>query len=166
MTEIQKLERKMKIGKYACIFSAFIVSIGYNISILSDVIYKFLSTHQIRALIVGHIIITIIAWLIFWMIYIVLKIHYQYWIDNEYLKETIPQEYSLTNSFVEICLRDEENIEFIEILKHPELEARYYAKLLSKDEIEVTLKDKCGNLLKESEKIKDFHYFNEKYKTL
>lgn len=163
MTKIQRLERTTKRGKYiiivlACIFT---IMLGYTITNIGNNLVE-----KVVVIGIGMICIIFIN-LVFCFIYKYIKQQNEYWIENEYLKESIPQEYSLTvDNFVEICLKYEENEDLYRRKIREKLEGKYYAKLISKDEIEVILQDKDGDLMEDPQRITDFHRFKNRFKLL
>lgn len=173
MTKMQKLERSTKRGKLISIFSIIIFTIIFGILILNEGKEETIQTEEtIRtvALIILKVISVIMIILVditIWVVYKSVKHQNEYWIENERLKENIPKEYSLTtDSFAEICLKHEEKEDLYKKKIRKKLGAKYYAKLISKDEIEVVLKDKEGDLIAEPRKITDFHCFKNNYEPM
>lgn len=166
MTKIQKLQRQMKIWKYSFILVAILLTV-----LVFTATFERYNTGELDtvAIVVLTITFTIVLggfYFLFWVVYEkIVKKQYGYEIQNEELKDIISKEYSLIeDSYTEIYLRDEDSEGVHEKNVREKLEAKYYAKLISYDEIEVILEDKDGDLLEEPERIDDFVYFKEHYK--
>lgn len=169
MTEIQKLERRTKRAKYISIFIACICTMILIYGMI------FVAENSTNRSFVEKVMVQVIIMLgimaenytLYWH-YTNIKKYNKYLIDNEYLKESIPQKYSLTtDNFVEICLDyDKENEDPYKRNIRANLEDKYYAKIISYDEIEVIHKDKNGDLIEKPLRVTNFHYFEARFKPL
>lgn len=170
MTKIRKLNRNIKIYKYSigCIILISIIPTMLVFNKTNNTVESTIERLIAKGLIFSMILILDLS-LIF-LYKVIKKIcedKIEEEIENVSLKETIPQEYALTtDSFVEVDLKDKENKNFFKMLVISKLEAKYYAKLVSKDEIEVILQDKDGDVIEEPKRIRDFQYFKDNYKPL
>lgn len=161
MNKIERMKRSIKKRKYKGVLASIIWLI-ILIMLGSKTTYND-PVKQITVIIIvfGFLCVTSMIWLLLygW------KKNTEYWIENEKLKETLPKQYGISqDNFTEIHLRYDEDEIKTTIKK--KLGAKYYAKIISYDEIEVILKDKDGDLLKKPEHFKNFHEFYSKYKPL
>lgn len=154
MTKIQKLEREKKMYQYIPIVSAMlfilimeIIMNGRNtilmlvFAVLLYVIYKCICKEFIKIC--------------------------DFNIEDELLKPEIKQQFRLSKEeYVEIFWNDETDTEeFSKEKMHKKYGSKFYAKLISDDEIEVVVKDEEGELMDKPKKITRFKYLREHYKT-
>lgn len=163
MNEIERLNRSTKRSKKVCIF------VNIMVFIILIIIAKYDTNNNNYAVLIVMLLVSfefLCVSVVIWFVYKGIKDQNKYWIENEELKQTLPKEYGITqDEFTEVFLRYEqyENETYIKVKK--KLGAKYYARLISYDEIEVALKDKDGDLLK-TEHFTDFHAFESEYKPL
>lgn len=88
-------------------------------------------------------------------------------IENELLKPEIKQQFHLSNEeYVEIFWNDETDEEkFSKEKLHKKYGSKFYAKLISEDEIEIVVKNETGELMDNPKRITNFVYLREHYKT-
>lgn len=165
MTKIQKLKRSIKIWKYSFIVGAILLTVFVSTTIFEKYSAGELYFEAIVVLTITCIIFLLVIYFALRSLYVKIKKTYENEIQNEELKDIISKEYNLKeDSYTEIYLRDEDSEGIHEKVLREKLEAKYYAKLISYDEIEVILQDKDGDLLDDPEIIDDYIYFKEHYK--
>ncbi len=166
MTKLQKLEREKKIWRYVPIISTLFVLL-----LLGAAIFTSTSTSNNSALIV--LIITLLVCLV--MNYVIQMYNAKLAIENcdfaikqELLKPEIIKQFHLsTEEYVEVFWNDEadkDKFSFSIERNYRNYGGRFYAKLISDDEIEIIIKGPNGEIIEEPKRTIRFSYLREHYK--
>lgn len=165
MTRLEKLERKAKRTKVIIITLSIIMFVIMLRFMMALVLER--GTREQNLIIILLCIFAYVYWCgtILYLFWPESKASLNIEYKSEKLKTTIPKQYNLKlNEYVEIKCKYT-NIEETERDKFfKEHNARFYAKLISRDEIEVIVKDEKGELLDKPKKVTNFCYFDKHYK--
>jgi len=164
MTEVERVERRIKQTNKTCIILKISVSIVFLWLIAQCIV-----NHFQEELMLFFSIFFIIAWiLIMRAIGEVKKQLIQVLeedLKNEKLKLTIPEEFHLSfDEFVEVKWNEKNDDIFpisLKIMKKYGM--KFLVKLISKDEILLIIQDRDGDELLEPKTIHDFIFFNENF---
>lgn len=157
MEKIQELKRKRNILGILFLAISFVFVLGIVI---------FFKTGKINfgQFFVFFILIIILLSMVFAPIIDRMDSEYDWLIKQEELKNYILEKYNLSKeNYIEVIKKNimESDSSKSKMLK--KYQARFYARFISEDEIEVVVKDLDGDYLEEPERIKNFIYFKNNY---
>lgn len=162
MTKLQKMQRRKKWYRYFPIIATVPLVILLLFEIFSLIVVPGISEISV--------ILMFILTLMFYVLEkvaseaLILEIDRD--IENEKVKLEIKGQFdSSDEEYIEIFWNDETDKEKLSkkrLLKR--CGAKFYAKFISDDEIEIVVKDKNGEVLDDPEVIDNFVYFREHYK--